>query len=111
MHLQLGDRGYGVFLLGRDRAGIELGNLFGYRSKTENTGKSFKYIHEPDRQKHWLFSLSEDSNETLNIAELQPEIFQQLKQITAQNRSDVPALAPKVNGAEIEALRSLGYVE
>ena len=104
-------KGYGVFLLGRDRAGIELGNLFGYRSKTENTGKSFKYIHEPDRQKHWLFSLSEDKNETLNIAELQPEIFQQLKQITAQNRSDVPALAPKVNGAEIEALRSLGYVE
>ena len=51
-------KGYGV--LGQDRAGIELGNLFGYRSKTENTGKSFKSFMNPIGI-YWLFSLSEDT--------------------------------------------------
>lgn len=103
--------GYGIFLMGRNHAAVERGNLFGYRTQAENTGSLYKYIYEQEESQHWLYNLSKDPDEENNVSEVQQEIYLQLKEITLQSMADVPTIAPAVGATELEALRALGYVE
>ena len=104
-------RGFAAFLTGRMMASLTQGDLLGQRIRSQNSENLYKYIVTMDSKEEMLFNLSADSSERLNLYEAEAFVTEQLRRTTFQMADKIKSLAPQVSESDIEALRSLGYVE
>jgi hypothetical protein len=107
------DRDYGTFLMGRTGRSLDDGGLFGYRAAKADgsAGEMLKFIWSPDREQSWLFDLSMDPAEAVDISLSQESVVSALK---IQVRKELGSAAPEgagVSESEAEALKALGYLD
>lgn len=107
------DRDYGTFLMGRTGRSLDDGALFGYRAAQAdgNAGDMLKFIWSPDREQSWLFDLSMDPAEAVDLSLSQESVVTAFQ---TQVRKELGSAAPEGAGAsdsEAEALKALGYLE
>lgn len=107
------DRDYASFLMGRMGRRLDEGTLFGYRAAQTDgdRGSMLKYIWSPGAKQSWLYDLSMDPDEAVDISLSQAAVVQAMEQ---QVRRELGTAAPEgaeANESETEALKALGYLE
>jgi len=88
------DRDYASFLMGQHGNRVDEGVLFGYRAaKTDaDRGSMLKYIWNPDASQAWLYDLSSDPDENVDISLSQAAVVEALER---QVRKELGTAAPE----------------
>jgi hypothetical protein len=99
--------------MGRTGRSLDDGAVFGYRAAKADgsAGEMLKFIWSPEREQTWLFDLSMDPAEAVDISLSQESVVNALK---IQVRKELGSAAPEgtgVNESEAKALKALGYLD
>ncbi len=108
------DRDLASLLVGREGMALDRGTLLGYRAAQKDaprTGQNIKFIMSADAGTQWLFDLTTDPQEQVDISTSQAAAAQALRKQVEKEVGGVRKKKSTIDDDTRERLRALGYIE